>query len=351
MEKTNKTMIQEQPLKRWLLFFSLILFLCAGICLTTDTSYAAAKTMYFKTAATSHYYKSSVYGTTVGFYGKNEAVTVNASKRYLTQSGAIVTYHEIKHFGKTVYINGDYLTNKKPANSYRSTECFKEITLNTQANLYAQPKTSSVAVSYKDHTICTIGQTGNWYKVFVNGQVRFMRKSDPAIKQVRSTPCPVTVKVSGSTTKKSNIKKRVQYQYALLPDVARAKFKQRELTIQIVSKLPNTEFEGMGASGFARNTEKSPQIYLKEAEEPFVLEGSFLHESGHILTRLTPELKDTSGKSFKKCFAERKQLNLGAHYQTQPEYAAEIFSIYILQPNLLKNKAPKSYAYLQNLCT
>ncbi|MEY8369050.1 hypothetical protein AALA24_09800 [Anaerovoracaceae bacterium 42-11] len=347
----NKTMFQKQPLKRWLLFLSLILTLFIGFVITTEASYAATKTMYFKTTATANYYCQNTYNTIVGFYGKGEAVTVNKTQKYLTKNGAVVTYHEIRRFGETVYINSDYLTSKKPADAYRCTDCFKEIILKDKANLYAQPKTSSAAVSCSEQSICTVGRTGSWYKVVVNGQVRFIKKSDPAIQKVKSTTCPVTVKLSCSSTKKSNIKKRVQYQYSLLPDVVRTKFKQRGLTIQVVSKLPNADLEKMGASAYASSFEVNPKIYLKEAGVPYILEGNFLHEAGHILTRLTPELTDKSGKSFSKCFSERKKLSLGAHYQTQYEYAAEIFSIYILRPQLLKSYAPNSYAYLHSLCT
>ena len=68
------------------------------------------------------------------------------------------------------------------------------------------------------------------------------------------------------------------------------------------------------------------------------------------MTRLQPELLDGTGKSFFSCFSERRRLNLGEHYQTQTEYAAELFAIYMMKPDWLSIAAPRSYAYIDSIC-
>ncbi len=327
----------------------IVLTICVLFCLQAKISYAGtAEKMYFKKAGFSSYYKGTQYSNILGVYGEGEGVAVYGRSRHKDKDGKIRTYYETRFFGEKTYIDGKFLTNIKSELSYTSSTYFKELIFDDGVMVYDSPCRNSSGREYQENAICTIGQTKNWYKVFVNGKTGFISKAEKAIIDVRAVEFPL--KIKQPMEKEKNVRNRVRYQYAMLPQKVRKHCNLRRLQITITQKLPNDAFEEAGYSGYTTSRQKRPRIYLKETERPYLLEGSFFHEVGHVMTRLQPELLDGTGKSFFSCFSERRRLNLGEHYQTQTEYAAELFAIYMMKPDWLSIAAPRSYAYIDSIC-
>lgn len=340
--------IQTQRRNLYSAVFVLLLLLFF-LCLQTSVGYGATKQMYFKEAGCSVFYRSEQYGCIMGVFGAGEVVAVDHKSKCRDQNGMVQTYYETRFFGEKAYINSKYLTARKPKTAYRITNCFKKIVLCKRVTVYSQPKINSKKRICRERTICTIGQTSKWYKVFIDGKVGFIPKTSDAV--LRTVASEIPLKMNQPKVRRKNVRYRALYQYAMLSDTTREKMQDRRLSICIGTRLPNPAFEKAGCSGYAVSRRQKPSVYLKEAGHPYLLECSFLHEIGHILTRLEPEILDTSGKAFAKCFTERTRLHLGPHYQTPAEYAAEVFAIYVLRPQWLKKTAPNSFAYIKRLCT
>lgn len=200
--------------------------------------------------------------------------------------------------------------------------------------------------------VCTIGETNNWYKVFYRGQVCFIRKDSKDILKCSKTDDSF-ISVRGMTESKvKNIRRRVMYYYSFLPVSIREELVSDQCRITVTNNL-GKEHEAMGSGGYATS---SGVICLKEAPNGsdnalYYLEGSFLHEVGHILEYdLFNINRSYYTNRMRQCFLEAKSLGLMEYYTSeQNEYMAEAFTLYILDPGYLKSRAPKTYSYFTGL--
>ena len=65
----------------------------------------------------------------------------------------------------------------------------------------------------------TIGQAGNWYVVYIEGKIGYIRKNSDSIKNVRKPdyiPIRISDKEYPDTAERTNMKERIYLQYAQL---------------------------------------------------------------------------------------------------------------------------------------
>ena len=330
---------------RWISRMALVailIFLMTGSAFGLDQHLG---TKYFAEPETAWYFGRIDSPFYAGVYGKGEEVEVvkrgiardaNQNKVYMSCG--------FDAFGKTVFVKQNSLTKEKPAFSYKVTPYFKCLVLKKGIKLYEEPRSESKATFYSGEELYTVGkatgEAAGWYKVVVSGKAKFVQKTDKAIQRLRSPRFP-TISVSQfPKTERENIKNRVKYQYAMLPDYVRKALEKKRVRITILPKL-DAEREAKGVAGYTQYPYN--RIYVKD-DETMPLEVSMLHEIGHVLTYddVMKQEKDWDIS----CLEEAKALGLAAYYQTKVEYAAEAFNLFVRAPELLRTQAPNTYAYL-----
>lgn len=281
------------------------------------------------------------YERAVGVLGKGEKVTVYGEA---ICSNTDDSFYKAYHFGETVYIPSENLTTEKPKYHYKVTALFKEIYLNDSVNLYTEPVKSSSYQVYDEKGIYTLGETNKWYKVYANGKVGFINKKDPAIKKVVKAAYPKYSFHGIQESRLNNTRKRLYYQFAMLPQPVIKTLIKTKCDIKIRNKLSIYDFEKNGNSGFSLYKNGDLYIEVKESasDTKYRIERSLLHEIGHAITYLHKELPE-------RCFKEGKVLKLRSHYNTLREYSAEYFEYYIMEPEYLKTKTPISYQYMEEI--
>ncbi len=284
-------------------------------------------------------YAKEQFDYIMAVYGEGEAVKVTGTSKGILSDGSKDNFYRVKHYGRDVYIPSSMLTQKKPEWIYSVKSSFLKLHLEEGAKLYLQPAYKSRRIpSPSAIVLYTLGETNYWYKVFCEGKVCFIRKTDLAILSVSETKFP-ELKFQGLKSKEmKNVRSRVFYGLSMLPQTARDALAEKNLVITVCRELPRTEFEDAGASGYANS---SGTVYLKELDEaktPYIVESSLIHELGHLLNY------EYEKNVLPSCFAEKKELGLREYYASDREYLAETFDYYIKVPEYLKEHAPDTYS-------
>ena len=284
------------------------------------------------------------YNSVTGVYGPGEKVQVGN----LVSSD--VDYYEVDLFGETWYISADSLSEKKPKYSYQTNYIFSKLTLSAPIKIYAKPSVSKEFTSYDDAFIYTIGETNYWYKVFVDGNVGFIRKKSPEIISVDVDPPFPLVEMNNLPNKTiENMTLRVRYTFCMLPSEVQETLTKNNLKVTVSNRIN-------GERRYAGLTTGSSKIQLIEDYRdfsPVIIDDAIFHEFGHAYV-------NGSGNHYtpipENCYAERDSLfddfldGRQAHYKSNKnEYAAESLELYIKEPETVKAKAPLTYEYFYNL--
>ncbi|NBH61807.1 hypothetical protein D1155_09105 [Anaerotruncus sp. 80] len=328
-----------------LLCFLLALNLCCTSITFAGTA-SSKKTMYAKqqTWIYSSGHQEAKYA--VCPIGKGQQVKVG-KKVYAVTNGKKHYYYQTSYFNKTFYIPAAKLTTKKPKEAYSMTYSFRELLVTPKLYLYASPSLSSAKRRTSETSIYTIGETKNWYVVFVSGKLGYISKKSSAIKQM-SKPTYVPLHIDSkaySAAEQKQIMNRFYVQYALLPSYMRDGLLKRDTEIYIQKKLKEP-FESNGNAGYTTSSPTKATIFIKEFEN-YNLEFSLHHEVGHALSRhLWP---GQSINELEYLIQENKTLQLGSYYASNAaEWLAECIDILIKDPNQLQDKAPMTYQLLMN---
>ncbi len=348
--KSKSDMLRKGPHR--MIMFILAVFVLLQI---TSADYADAaeyQTMYLKEQSFSYRSFSMDYGYAVAVMGKGEKISVSKKEYMVRENGKIVKYRKYLHHGLTSYIPSQHLSLKKPKYSYQSAASFYTISLKEGASLYLTPVISDNCITCRETEVCTIGETNFWYKVFYEGKVCFIRKKSSDILNIKKTDSSFITIDDGITTGRKNILKRAMYYYSLLPSAMRDELKRDKCIITITDHL-SKEYEKLGSSGYASS---AGEIYLKEKKidsdkKLYYLEGTILHEIGHILVfDLIAEDEAYYTSRMHYCFEEAKSLGVFSYYRKSlREYMAEAFGIYILEPERMQRQAPRTYLFFTEL--
>ena len=325
--------------------FLLITFFSAAQMAEAET----VRTMYLKQESFSYMYKNVNYEYVNGVFGEGEKVKIYGEKETGKDGDKKITFYKTKLFGKYAYIPAELLTSKKPKYSYSITHDFQCLQFSGPVKVYDAPYFSSGSRLYEGKSIYTLGMSRYWYKAYLDGKPCFIRKDDGQIEDVLESQFPKIIISEDLSSGKKNIRKRLYYMFSMLPQDASSIFLAEDLLLQVDKTLPKKEFEDRGASGYALRSGGKYQVYIKEDEKPYILETSFFHEAGHILFYMAK--KDGTGEvvlpdSWKM---ELSDLNLREYYHTKEEYIAELFEIYVKQPEHLLETAPDSFQFVREV--
>lgn len=325
--------------------FLLITFFSAAQMAEAET----VRTMYLKQESFSYMYKNVNYEYVNGVFGEGEKVKIYGEKETGKDGDKKITFYKTKLFGKYAYIPAELLTSKKPKYSYSITHDFQYLQFSGPVKVYDAPYFSSGSRLYEGKSIYTLGMSRYWYKAYLDGKPCFIRKDDGQIEDVLESQFPKIIISEDLSSGKKNIRKRLYYMFSMLPQDVCSIFLAEDLLLQVDKTLPKKEFEDRGASGYALRSGGRYQVYIKEDEKPYILETSFFHEAGHILFYMAK--KDGTGEvvlpdSWKM---ELSVLNLREYYHTKEEYIAELFEIYVKQPEHLLETAPDSFQFVREV--
>ncbi len=307
------------------------------------------KWMYFRQSSFAYLFPVINDDYAAAAYGKGEKVCITGEKITRdSETGERTIYYETDHFGRMLYIPESLLTGKKPKWSCRAEPEYALLRLDGRAKLYSQPYLKSSTVSCCEKELITLGKTKKWYKVFYQGEIFFIRKTDSHIKDVSDTSFPQICLSGIPLSEKNLLKSRVQYIWALLPSEIRRNIDEKLRTVNIVKNLPQIKFREMGAGGYACS---NGEIYLKEdlnSRSSCTIEMCFLHELGHML-QYALHLNDNDENVVMPSVPETNHLNLREYYLQNDEYLAETFEIFIKNPRYLKEKELETYNYFYSL--
>lgn len=325
----------------------LLVFLMARVFFCTEGYASDSAVMYLKQQSFSYLFPEVNRDYAVAAYGKGEQIAVHNPVTVEVGKKKQVFY-QINHLGRPMYIPQNVLTAEKPRWPYRSKIVFRQLQLKENTKLYTIPCCKSKYKTVSECELYTIGETRYWYKVFRSGKVWFVKKADRGIAYNTAAEFP-NIRFSGiSASAKSALKDRVKYIYAMLPEQARIQISGKLKCIHVVKVLPDQHFRNMGAAAYACS---DGNIYLKEDLEYLsfcTVEGSLLHELGHMLLYTC---KDQKLMKFQEMHADKKRndLNLRSYYLQEKEYLAETFEIYVKDPFYLKRQAEETYRHLSRM--
>lgn len=324
--------------------------------LSADSADAAEyRAMYLKEQTFSYRTFSTDYGYAVAVLGKGERVSVSTKEYIGCADGKTQRYRKYMHYGMTTYIPSECLTTQKPKYSYRVRTAFHTLQLKEGAKLYFTPAVSKANIVCEESEVCTIGETNYWYKVFYRGNVCFIRKDSSDILKIQGTDDSNITVSKRISSGRANILNRALYYYSFLPASVRDELAADNCNIVITNYL-GTQYEKKGSSGYASVNGDEYTIYIKEKPKDskktlYFLEGSILHEIGHILEFDLLFLNERFYRNrMEQCFLEVNLLGLDSYYRKNyREYIAETFSLYILNPDKLHSEAPETYRYFTEL--
>ena len=219
-------------------------FVTVAVCFMLFTGGASAKTMYLKNSAWSYTDKKMADEDMMSVYGKGESVevlkTITVPKARWEPSLFSYWFQKEMHKvclieknGLRTYIQAKKLTEKKPADTYTISNCYRKLTIRAGGKVYDRPK--GTATVLKDSlTVYTIGQTKLWYEFYDKGNVYFIRKNAKDITSDTKASFP---KVILDGVPKSCID-RVKYQYSIMPETLR---KATQARIIVVSDWKNED--------------------------------------------------------------------------------------------------------------
>lgn len=311
------------------------------------------RTMYLKEQSYSYSDTKVGESTMVIPYGKNEAVTVVGKKTVkekkfigkidmwgYTKDANKITFYEVKHYDATCYIPAEVLTSKKPKYSYRVSGIYKKLMLKENAVFSYVPQNNSKTTVYEQTFIYTMGETKNWYKVYFDGKVSFIKKTSKDI--LKAEPVDTSLCIIDTEVNPLSAEARFKCAYAMLPSLAANIIENRGFTCTVQNRFDDytdQEHEASVAGYYDGPTE----IHVKNNEQIY-LETALFHEYGHALfygfvnRRYMEDL-------FKNAYEERNNLNLGTYFLQQGEYVAETFEMFVKNPEYLKEKAPYTYEW------
>lgn len=307
--------------------------------LCTVTAWSAEndlQTMYLKTQAFAYLYPSANEEYVAAIYGKGEAVQ---------PIGRQQGYYIVNHLGLKLYLPESMLTVKKPRWSYSVRNTHRKLELRENSTLYSEPSKSAEKTFCRDTQMYTLGETKRWYKLYTDGKVVFIRKDSRNILQNSRADFPEII-ITGRQDGK-NLAERIQYFYCLVPQKAR-EMAGSNLKIYVTNSFVRQDFEMMGAGAYACS---DGRIYLKENPESGfygMTEQCLLHEIGHMVQYACR----SSGEDILESAAdlmENNQLNLRGYYQSEREYLAETFEMYVKRPEYMKKSAPETWNYFFGL--
>ncbi|MCI9476967.1 hypothetical protein AALA22_12790 [Anaerovoracaceae bacterium 41-7] len=273
--------------------------------------------------------------------GKNQKVATKGLVKAILSGGRKVYYYEVECLGQILYIPRSKVSSRKPAKPVSIRYLFKELKVDDKIKIHDRPSILGKVLKTKDRSIYTIGQAGNWYVVYIEGKIGYIRKNSDSIKNVRKPdyiPIRISDKEYPDTAERTNMKERIYLQYAQLSQKIRERLMQRNVEIYCKEHFIEP-FEGNGSLGYTESRPHKAVIYLKDEG----IEFSFIHEVGHAVTRyLLNEDKDLD-----KLLLEQRKLKLEPYYaKSMSEWAAEILRVLVKSPKELKEKAPRSYLFL-----
>ena len=250
-------------------------------------------------------------------------------------------FYEVECFGQTLYIPKSKVTVRKPKQSIRVRYTFKELWMRQDAKMYLFPDLSGKSCNIRDRRICTIGQMKNWYIVFVEGRLGYIRKKDNAIqfiKEIQTIPIHIRTREYPSAAERQTMKKRILLQYAQLSQTMRDQLQQRKAEIYCMEHLIEP-FESRGSLGYTESQPDRAFVYVKNEG----IEFSLIHELGHAITRhVIKQAKHTN-----LLLAEQNCLKVEPYFAKNfSEWIAESVRIFVKMPQTLRTRAPKTYAFL-----
>ena len=306
--------------------------------LCTITAWSAEselQTVYLKEQSFAYLYPFAKEEYAAAVYGKGEAV-----QSVGWEQGCCI----IRHLGQKLYLPKSAVTAKKPRWSFHADNTHRKLTLQENSVLYLQPSKSAEKMVCKERTLYTVGETKRWYKLYTEGKTAFIPKDSRRILKCEKAVFP---KIIISVPNKDRYyTERIQYFYSLIPERAR-KMAGKNLTICITDEFER-EFEMMGAGAYARS---DGNIYLKaDGGKGMVgiVEQCLIHELGHMVQY---SLREKGEDIFKQAAVLMKSstLELRQHHQSEREYLAETFELYVKMPDRLKKQAPETWKYFSDL--
>jgi len=278
-----------------------------------------------------------------GVYGKNEKIKTQDIGYF--DDKAYCRLKECIRAGDSLWIQRSLTTTKKPKYTYTVTRLHRTLRLKAQTKLRIEPRSKAKYFRCRDTNVITLGKTNNgWYKVFVNGKVGFIKKGSSQIKSDKKADFIPLKFDNFHQDVRSELISCISYFYAMMPERAREKLKDRGTVVTISEKF---EIEWLEKGPYAGYTTGEGQIYLKDTSN---LENIFLHESGHVLTVNLLENKKTRNRVKKYCFPEASKLPFDTYHKKDTrEYLAEAFAYYVLMPQRLQKNAPNTYDFFQDI--
>lgn len=275
-------------------------------------------------------------------YGKGEKIKVRGVAYY--DGRAYYRLSQRMQSGDTLWVQKSLMTTKKPKYTYTVSQVHRMLQLKAGTKLRVEPRSSAKSFVCRDSNVITLGQTNRWYKLFVDGKVGFIRKdSNRILVDQKMEPIPINFD-NPDREDKDEIINRIVYFYSMMPELARDKLQEREMTVTFPEKFQVDWIEEGPYAGYATI---SGQIYLKKITN---LETVFLHEAGHVLTVYLLKNRDLEKRVTEECFSERDSLPFGDYQKGDyEEYIAEAFAYYVLMPDRLQKSAPNTYDFFQDI--
>ena len=247
--------------------------------------------------------------------------------------------------GQDAFLPSESLTRRRPEYTYRTKMNFCSLRLKAGTRLHLTPEKTGSTLRLQEETVLyTLGETNFWYRFYVKGTICFLRKDSSCILEKDSAVFP-QIQVSGMKKDARNpLVLRTKYALSLVPARILQMLTEQNVVIRVGTELPDPSYESQGAGGYARFRTDRKEICVKETELPFRLEACLLHEVGHM-TGYILYGGDYSGDVPDRCVKEAEGLQLGSRYTTVREYFAEAFTVYVLNPRRLEQKAGNTFQY------
>ncbi|MCI8608528.1 MAG: hypothetical protein HFE73_02695 [Firmicutes bacterium] len=219
----------------------------------------------------------------MGAYGKGEKVKFYGADYFPKAKGEAKVYTDF--FGQKAYLE-DKVVYSLSDFTYETKPIFKTIVLKNKIDVYRQPRYMTGRRVYAGEELYVVAQTSDWYKVILGGKAGFISKKDAAIKKVKSAKFPKIDVSKMAKKERNNVRKRVRYQFAVLPE------KIRDMILNMKLKVIVTpEFDLREGKIELESYHKGSCIYLKENKN-VQLETNILLEIGELFLEQEIEKED-----------------------------------------------------------